>query len=68
MSDQTKLPRGWDEAKIRRVLDYYDGQTDEDAAAEYERAYEDTTETVMHVPVDLVPEVRQLLAKHGLKA
>ena len=55
-----KYPRGWDEARVRRVLDYYDSQTDEGAAAEIDAAFESTT---MEVPVALVPTVRQLIAK-----
>ena len=55
-----KYPRGWDEARIRRVLDYYDSQSDEEAAAEIDAAFARTT---MEVPVALVPIVRQLIAK-----
>ena len=55
-----KYPRGWDEARVRRVLDYYDSQSDEEAAAEIDAAFASTT---MEVPVALVPIVRQLIAK-----
>jgi hypothetical protein len=55
-----QYPRGWNEAQVRRVLDYYDSQSDEEAAAEIEAALESTT---MEVPVALVPTVRQLIAK-----
>jgi hypothetical protein len=58
-----KYPEGWDEARVRRVLAHYEEQTDEEAVAEDEAAYESTTHTVMEVPVELVPEVRELLAK-----
>ncbi|MGE0393898.1 MAG: hypothetical protein AB7P67_10050 [Vicinamibacterales bacterium] len=59
----SKYPAGWDEAKVRRVLAHYEQQTDEEAVAEDEAAYESTTHTAMEVPVDLVPAVRELLAK-----
>ena len=59
----TKYPAGWDEARVRRVVAHYEEQTDEEAVAEDEAAYESTTHTVMEVPVELVPEVRELLAK-----
>ena len=62
MCDQ-KLPQGWDEARVRRVLDHYESQTDDAAAAEDQAAFEATTHTAMEVPVELVPEVRQLIAK-----
>lgn len=55
-----KYPRGWNEARVRRVLEYYESQSDEEAAAEIETAFERTT---MEVPVALVPEVRRLIAK-----
>ena len=48
---------------MRRVLEHYDSQPDEEAVAEDEAAFESTTHTVMEVPVELVPEIRELLAK-----
>ena len=62
MSDQ-KFPQGWDESRVRRVLEHYESQTDDEATAEDEEAFESTTHTAMEVPVELVPEVRQLIAK-----
>jgi hypothetical protein len=62
MSDQ-QLPQGWDESRVRRVLDHYESQTDDEATTEDEKAFESTTHTAMEVPVDLVPEVRNLIAK-----
>ena len=58
------FPAGWDESKVQRVLDHYETQSDEEAVAEDEAAFESTTHTVIEVPVDLVPEVRELIAKH----
>jgi hypothetical protein len=60
---QTKYPAGWDEARVQRVLAHYEEQSDEEALAEDEAAFESTTHTAMEVPVDLVPAVRELLAK-----
>jgi hypothetical protein len=60
---QPKFPEGWDEERVRRVLEHYDAQADEEAVAEDEAAYESTTHTAMEIPVELVPEVRELLAK-----
>lgn len=60
---QVKYPAGWDEARVKRVLAHYDQQSDDEAVAEDEAAYESTTHTAMEVPVDLVPAVRELLAK-----
>lgn len=60
---QSSFPPGWDEARVRRVLEHYEQQSDDEAVAEDEAAYESTTHTAMEVPVDLVPAVRELLAK-----
>jgi hypothetical protein len=58
-----KFPPGWNEERVRRVLEHYDQQSDDQAVAEDEAAYESTTHTTMEVPVELVPAVRELLAK-----
>ena len=60
------FPAGWDENKVQQVLDHYETQSDEEAVAEDEAAFESTTHTVIEVPVDLVPEVRELIAKHKI--
>ena len=60
---QAKYPTGWDEARVKRVLAHYEQQSDDEAVAEDEAAYESTTHTTMEVPVDLVPAVREVLAK-----
>jgi len=59
----SKFPEGWNEERVRRVLEHYENQSDEEAVAEDEAAYESTTHTAMDIPVELVPEVRALLAK-----
>jgi hypothetical protein len=60
---QSKFPPGWDEARVRKVLDHYEQQTEEQAVAEDEAALEDP-KTVMAVPEELVPVIRELIAKH----
>ncbi len=64
---ENHYPPGWDEDRVRRVLDHYEGQSDEEAVAEDEAAYEAPTDTVMTVPVDLVPAVRELIAKRKVE-
>lgn len=63
---QSRYPVGWDEARVKRVLAHYEQQGDDEALAEDEAAYESTTHTAMEVPVDLVPAVRELLAKRRI--
>jgi hypothetical protein len=59
---QNKFPAGWDEDKVRRVLAYYEEQSEEDALIEDEAGVE-PSDTVMKVPHDLVAKVRELIAK-----
>ena len=60
---KSEFPAGWDEDRIKRVLDHYEHQTDDEAVAEDEAGLQ-PAETVMTVPRDLVPIVRELIAKH----
>ena len=60
---QTRFPKGWDESRVKRVLDHYERQTDDEALVEDEAAWEDMTQTFIEVPNELVPAVRELLAK-----
>lgn len=62
MSDKDKFPPGWDEDRVRRVLEHYESQSEAEAVAEDEAAYEDPDQVFMEIPVDLVPEVRRLIA------
>jgi hypothetical protein len=61
---QGKFPPGWDEERVRRILVHYEEQTEEEAVAEDEEAFEDRTQTVMEIPNKLLPTVRELIAKH----
>jgi hypothetical protein len=60
---KVRYPVGWDAERVRRLLEHYETQSDEEAVAEDEAAYEATTHTAMEVPVELVPAVRELIAK-----
>lgn len=61
---KSKLPKGWDENRVKKVLSHYEKQTEEDAMEEDEAAFKNRTETAMEIPVQLVPTVRELIAKH----
>jgi hypothetical protein len=61
---KNKFPKGWDEERVKRVLSHYEKQTEDEAVAEDEAAYETRTQTAMDIPVQLVPKVRELIAKH----
>ncbi len=64
MSRRNKFPPGWDEERVRSVLAHYEEQTEEEALAEDEAAFEDRDQTFMQVPRQLVPLVRELISKH----
>jgi hypothetical protein len=58
-----KYPPGWDEARVRKLAEYYDNQTDEEAVAEIEAALNDDNQTMMMVPTELVPAIVKLINK-----
>lgn len=62
------FPSGWDEQRVRQVLDHYESQTDEERAAEIEAAYTAADHTLVSIPNDLVPAVMKLIARHGRSA
>jgi hypothetical protein len=68
MKKESRFPPGWNEDRVRRVLGHYESQTDEEAVAEDEASFEETTHTAMEVPVELVPAVRELIGKHRRSA
>ena len=58
-----KFPPGWDEKRVRKVLAHYQNQSEEDAVAEDERAFATEGQTVMIVPSELVPKIRELIGR-----
>ncbi len=60
-----KFPPGWDEKRVKSVIDHYDSQSEEEALAEDEAAYEQDGQTIMELPTELVPKVRELIAKYA---
>lgn len=60
---QTRFPKGWDEERVKLVLDHYENQTEDEAVAEDEAAWENRSQTFVEVPNELVPAVRELIAK-----
>jgi len=63
MNKKNNYPKGWDEDRVKKVLEHYESQSEEEALAEDEAAYEDTNQTFIEVPNELIPEVRELIAK-----
>ena len=63
MTDE-HFPPGWDVERVRRVLSHYEKQTDEQAAAEDEAAFKGKRQTVVQVPVELMPVIREVIAQY----
>ena len=61
---QSKFPQCWNERRVKEVLAHYESQTEEETVAEDEAAFEAVGQTVMEIPTELVPKVRELIAKH----
>lgn len=60
---RNKFPPGWDEKRIQKVLRHYETQTEDEALAEDEAP--NPAQTLMSVPNDLVPRVRELIARRA---
>ena len=63
--NQSKFPPHWDEKRVREVIAHYESQSEDQAVAEDEAAYEDNSMTYMEIPNDLVSKVRELIAKRA---
>lgn len=61
---QNRFPPGWDEQRVREVIEHYESQSDEEAVAEDEAAFERIQETMMAIPRELVPAVRELITRY----
>lgn len=61
---QMKLPSGWNAERVQEVLAHYETQTEDEATAEDEAAFTNQTQTVMKIPIELIPAVRELLATY----
>ena len=61
---QNRFPPGWDEERVRRLIERYESQTEDEAVAEDEAAIEDASQTLVEVPNELVPAVRAMIARH----
>ena len=65
MKNARNYPPGWDENRVQRVLSHYESLSEEEEVADDEAAFEDSSQTVMTVPKELVSTVRALIADHA---
>ena len=61
--DPNVYPPGLNAAKVKRIIDYYDRQTDEEAAREIATAPSAEPTAWVEVPIELLPRVRRLIAQ-----
>jgi hypothetical protein len=63
--DPNRYPKGLNRKKVQAIIAHYENQTDDEAIAEDEAAYNDPSFRMMQVPNELVPKVRRLIAKRA---
>ena len=64
-ADPNRYPKGWDRKRVQAIAHYYDNQSDKDAIAELDAAFDDARSAMIQVPLELVPKVQKLLAKRA---
>ena len=60
---KSQFPPGWDEQRVRELIAHYEDQSEEEAVAEDEAAFERQSTSMIEVPNELLPAVRDLLNK-----
>jgi hypothetical protein len=60
---RNRFPAGWNEGRVRKVLGHYEGQSEDEAVAEDEAAFQLRGQAVMVVPKRLVPEITRLIER-----
>ena len=63
--NESGFPAGWDADRVKRLIDYYENLSEDEQVAEDEAAVERDGQTVITVPEELLPAIRQLLAAHA---
>jgi hypothetical protein len=63
---ESKFPAGWNAERVQRLIEHYETLSEEEQVAEDEAAAQrQNGQTVITVPDELLPAIRQLLAGHG---
>ena len=63
MKKRNRFPKGWNESRVRQLLEHYEGQTEDEAVAEDEAAFRRRDHAVVVVPKKLVPAITRLVAR-----
>jgi hypothetical protein len=67
---ESRFPAGWDAERVQRLIDYYQGLSEDEQVAEDEAAIaaERQGQAIIAVPDELLPEIRRLLAAYEAKS
>ena len=63
MKRNQQLPPGWTNDRVKKVIEFYDNQTEAEAIAEAEDVFGKDGYAVMEIPRNLVDKVRDMIAK-----
>jgi hypothetical protein len=66
---ESRFPAGWDEQRVKRLIQHYENLSEEEQVAEDEAAVRESPgQTVITVPTGLLPAIRHLLADYDAGA
>ncbi len=68
MRIRNRFPKGWNEARVKAVLEHYESQSEDEAVAEDEAAFRRRDQAVMVVPKELVPTITKLITREATVA
>jgi hypothetical protein len=63
--DPNRYPPGLNARKVKALIEHYEKQSDEEAIAEADAAYERRTTSMIEVPNVLLPKIRRLISRAG---
>jgi len=64
-ADPSPYPTGWNRKRVQALIDHYENQSDDEAIAEANAAYDAIKTTMIQIPVELVPQVQKLISKRA---
>jgi hypothetical protein len=63
MKKRNRFPKGWNESRVRELLEHCESQTEDEAIDEDEAAFRRRDHAVVVVPKKLVPAITRLVAR-----
>ena len=60
---KNKFPVGWNNDKVQKVISHYENQNEDEALLEDESFLNNSSESVIQVPNDLIPVIREFIAR-----